>query len=76
MKINIFWFRRDLRLDDNTALYNALRKKKVLPIFIFDSLILNKLETLKEGHADHGMLLTLLKVQQLVGEINEDASSN
>ncbi len=39
-------------------------------------LILNKLETLKEGHADHGMLLTLLKVQQLVGEINEDASSN
>ena len=39
-------------------------------------LILDKLETLKEGHADHGMLLTLLKVQQLVGEINEDASSN
>jgi len=39
-------------------------------------LILDKLETLKEGHADHGMLLTLLKVQQLVGEINENASSN
>ena len=39
-------------------------------------LILNKLETRKAGHADHGMLLTLLKVQQLVGEINEDASSN
>ena len=39
-------------------------------------LILHKLETLKEGHADHGMLLTILKVQQLVGEINEDASSN
>ena len=39
-------------------------------------LILDKLETLREGHADHGMLLTLLKVQQLVGEIKEDASSN
>ena len=44
MKINIFWFRRDLRLDDNTALYNALRKKNVIPIFIFDSSILKKLE--------------------------------
>ena len=43
MKINIFWFRRDLRLDDNTALYNALRKN-VIPIFIFDSSILKKLE--------------------------------
>jgi deoxyribodipyrimidine photolyase len=34
-KINIFWFRRDLRLEDNTALYYALREEKpVLPIFI------------------------------------------
>ena len=40
------------------------------------NLILDKLETLKEGQADHGMLLTILKVQQLVGEINENASSN
>jgi deoxyribodipyrimidine photo-lyase len=43
--INIFWFRRDLRLSDNTALYHALREGlPVLPIFIFDPLILNKLE--------------------------------
>ena len=44
MKINIFWFRRDLRLEDNTALNNALKQKNVLPIFIFDSSILNELE--------------------------------
>ena len=44
MKVNIFWFRRDLRLDDNIALTQALKFKNVLPIFIFDSSILNKLE--------------------------------
>ena len=44
MKVNIFWFRRDLRLDDNIALTQALKCKNVLPIFIFDSSILNKLE--------------------------------
>ena len=40
----IFWFRRDLRLDDNAALYHALKSgSKVLPIFIFDKGILEKL---------------------------------
>ena len=42
--INIFWFRRDLRLDDNVGFYNALKSEhKVLPIFIFDEEILSKL---------------------------------
>lgn len=37
MKINLFWFRRDLRLQDNTALSNALSSGlPVLPVFIFD----------------------------------------
>ncbi len=41
----IFWFRRDLRLADNAGLYFALKENKiVLPIFIFDSVILGKLE--------------------------------
>ena len=44
MKINLFWFRRDLRLIDNTALSEALKEKNVKPIFIFDSEILNNLE--------------------------------
>ncbi|MDC0007233.1 deoxyribodipyrimidine photo-lyase, partial [Winogradskyella sp.] len=35
-KINIFWFRRDLRLDDNVGFYKALQSDaSVLPIFIF-----------------------------------------
>tara|TARA_R110002050_G_scaffold42777_9_gene102857 strand:- start:6600 stop:7904 length:1305 start_codon:yes stop_codon:yes gene_type:complete len=42
--VNIFWFRRDLRLDDNAGLFEALQgKHPVLPIFIFDSDILGKL---------------------------------
>jgi deoxyribodipyrimidine photo-lyase len=43
-KTNIFWFRRDLRLDDNRGFYEALKSdSSVLPIFIFDSEILDKL---------------------------------
>lgn len=43
--ITIFWFRRDLRLEDNAGLYYALKEQKnVLPIFIFDTDILNRLE--------------------------------
>ena len=42
--INIFWFRRDLRLEDNVGLFHALNENlPVLPIFIFDEEILNKL---------------------------------
>ena len=42
--VNIFWFRRDLRLDDNVGFYNALKSEHpVLPIFIFDKEILEKL---------------------------------
>ena len=43
-KISIFWFRRDLRLHDNMALFKALNSGlPVLPIFIFDEAILNEL---------------------------------
>ncbi len=42
--INIFWFRRDLRLSDNASLHYALQNgTPVLPIFIFDRHILDKL---------------------------------
>lgn len=44
MKINLFWFRRDLRFQDNCALYHALSEdKEVLPVFIFDQKILDDL---------------------------------
>ena len=43
-KLTVFWFRRDLRLDDNKGLYKALTGgNKVLPIFIFDTEITSKL---------------------------------
>ncbi|UOE41579.1 DNA photolyase family protein [Chryseobacterium suipulveris] len=49
MKINIFWFRRDLRLDDNHGLYQALSQDlKVVPIFIFDQQILTQLSDKKD----------------------------
>ena len=41
----LFWFRRDLRLHDNAGFYHALKSgKQVLPLFIFDTEILDKLE--------------------------------
>ncbi|MDB4516073.1 DNA photolyase family protein [Crocinitomicaceae bacterium] len=44
MKISVFWFRRDLRLNDNTGLSEALKgQNPVLPIFIFDDQILDEL---------------------------------
>lgn len=43
--MNIFWFRRDLRLDDNIGLFHALNSgEEVLPIFIFDASILSQLD--------------------------------
>lgn len=43
-KVSIFWFRRDLRLDDNVGFLEALKGDcPVLPIFIFDTEILSKL---------------------------------
>ena len=43
-KIAVFWFRRDLRLTDNAGLFYALKSGlPVLPVFIFDTQILDKL---------------------------------
>ena len=40
----VFWFRRDLRLEDNAGLYHALKSEKpVLPVFIYDRHILDEL---------------------------------
>ena len=52
-EISIFWFRRDLRLNDNAGLYHALRSGyPVLPLFIFDEDILSKLEDKKDRRVD------------------------
>jgi deoxyribodipyrimidine photolyase len=44
-KVNFFCFRRDLRLDDNIGLDEALNSNSnVIPLFIFDENITNELE--------------------------------
>lgn len=53
-KINLFWFRRDLRLQDNHGLFHALQQdQKVLPVFIFDKEILDKLENKSDKRVDY-----------------------
>jgi deoxyribodipyrimidine photo-lyase len=64
-KITLFWFRRDLRLEDNTGLFYALQQEKnVLPLFIFDRNILDKLEDKADARVEfiHSQL-TDLKAQ-------------
>ena len=40
----LFWFRRDLRLEDNIGLFHALKDSEmVAPVFVFDKEILNNL---------------------------------
>jgi len=42
--VAVFWFRRDLRLNDNAGLYHALKSGyPVLPVFIFDKDIVGQL---------------------------------
>lgn len=49
----LVWLRRDLRLDDNAALYYALKENEnVLPIFIFDTIILDVLEDKADKRVD------------------------
>lgn len=52
-EIAIFWFRRDLRLEDNAGLYHALKSGlEVLPLFIFDQNILQKLNNKYDKRVD------------------------
>ena len=44
-KFTIFWFRRDLRINDNKGFYEALKRvKQGDSIFIYDNNILDKLD--------------------------------
>ncbi|MCS6820301.1 MAG: DNA photolyase family protein [Microscillaceae bacterium] len=65
----IFWFRRDLRLDDNAGLYHALKNnEKVLPIFIFDKAILDELSEKKDRRVEF-IHLSLEKLHQELRKI-------
>jgi len=66
--ISIFWFRRDLRLTDNAGLYNALRSgRPVLPVFIFDTHILDGLEQ-KQDRRVHFIHNALARLQENLKE--------
>ncbi len=68
--VNIFWFRRDLRLHDNAGLYHALKSGlPVLPVFIFDRNILDKLEDQDDARVTfiHETLIELNLELQKIG---------
>jgi len=70
MNISFFWFRRDLRLKDNAALYHALKSGvPIQPIFIFDRHILDKLEDKDDSRVTfiHQTLQQLKKELQELG---------
>jgi deoxyribodipyrimidine photo-lyase len=72
MKVNLFWFRRDLRLHDNAGFYHALKSDfPVLPIFIFDKQILDKLENKEDARV--GFLQNT--VSEMSAELKELGSS-
>lgn len=68
--INIFWFRRDMRLHDNAGLYHALKDENpVLPIFIFDRHILDQLEEKNDSRVEF-IRDTLVEMQELLVKHN------
>lgn len=71
-KHNIFWFRRDLRLEDNSGLYHALEAPEpVIPLFIFDTDILESLE----DRADPRVTFIYDEVTRLKRELDRKGSS-
>lgn len=70
--INIFWFRRDLRLNDNHGLYEALQAGlPVQCIFIFDRNILDELENRSDARVEF-IHDTLLSIKEQLNEIGAD----
>jgi deoxyribodipyrimidine photo-lyase len=68
--VSVFWFRRDLRLEDNAGLYHALKSGlPVVPIFIFDKMILERLEDKTDKRVEfiHQQVAGLKKELQQMG---------
>ena len=71
-KVTIFWFRRDLRLEDNAGLYHALQSEfPVQPVFIFDSNILEKLA----DKTDRRVAFIYRELQRLNNELRDRGAS-
>lgn len=69
--MNIFWFRRDLRLNDNAGLYHALKSGEVQCIFIFDKNILNKLDDKNDARVSF-IYDQVLRLKQELNELGSD----
>ncbi|WP_167596657.1 cryptochrome/photolyase family protein [Leeuwenhoekiella sp. ZYFB001] len=70
--VSIFWFRRDLRLDDNVGFLEALKgAHPVLPIFIFDKEILTELP-----QDDARVTFIYETLQKMRNELQEDHGSS
>jgi len=70
-KVILFWFRRDLRLDDNVGFYQALQNDvPVLPLFIFDTEILENLPK-----TDAKVSFIHEQVQKLSNQLSTDYGS-
>ncbi len=68
-KISIVWLRRDLRLHDQAALFHALKGGfPVLPLFIFDKNILDKLEDRADARVSF-IHQTLQQIQQKLEQL-------
>ncbi len=71
-QVSLFWFRRDLRLEDNTGLIRALKgDHPVLPLFIFDSEILSELP-----EDDARLSFIHARLQTLRKKLKEDHGSS
>ena len=71
MKTTIHWFRRDLRIKDNTALYHALsQNNNVQCIFIFDENIIDELPK-----NDHRISFIYDSLSKLNNELNKYGST-
>ncbi|HNK90203.1 MAG TPA: deoxyribodipyrimidine photo-lyase, partial [Chitinophagales bacterium] len=67
--VSIFWFRRDLRLEDNVGLCQALTSGyPILPIFIFDETILSHIENKKDRRVDY--------IHQALSKINVELKTH
>ena len=68
----IIWFRRDLRLYDNAALFHALKdSNQVFPVFIFDIQILSKLKNKKDRRIEF-ILRSLAEIKKTLNENGSD----
>jgi len=71
-KVTVFWFRRDLRFADNTGFYHALKSgNPVLPVFIFDTEILDKLNNRRDARVS----FIHTEIQKLKTKFENEGSS-